>query len=241
MKIMKGGIFLEQPFGRYCAASWCLGIPCQWSCWQVSGQLYFTDELTASGPVAVVWGTLPSHSDVLDKRVWALHARALRFKKHTSWRYRYTQKTSKRRSSSCHWPLRPSPMYLPDQVLRAVFQGNCSFFLKFRKRFSEKSSCPWNFCPQLHRIGGKIYTPMLRKGVPHKHLEGSLVYMYFPPFSLENKLLGIHQTSFLACWGTWVFRAENTFGVYFFPSDRIAQKKGREWGLGASTEKQKKP
>ena len=23
------------------------------------------------------------------------------------------------------------------------------------------------------------------------------MYMYFPPFSLENKLLGIHQTSFL--------------------------------------------
>ena len=35
------------------------------------------------------------------------------------------------------------------------------------------------------------------EGVPHKHLEGSLVYMYFPSLSLENKLFGIHQTSFL--------------------------------------------
>ena len=24
---------------------------------------------------------------------------------------------------------------------------------------------------------------------------------------------------FFTCWGTWVFRAENTFGVYFFPSN----------------------
>ena len=38
---------------------------------------------------------------------------------------------------------------------------------------------------------------MLREGVPNNHLEGSLVYMYFPSFSLENKLFGIHQTSFL--------------------------------------------
>ena len=44
---------------------------------------------------------------------------------------------------------------------------------------------------------------------------------YFPSsfsfFSIENKLFGIHQTSFFACWRTWVCRAENTFGVYFFP------------------------
>ena len=33
---------------------------------------------------------------------------------------------------------------------------------------------------------------MLRERVPHKHLEGSLVYMYVPSFSLENKLFGIH-------------------------------------------------
>ena len=38
---------------------------------------------------------------------------------------------------------------------------------------------------------------MLREGVPHKHLEGSSVYMYFPCSSLENKLFGTHQTSFL--------------------------------------------
>ena len=33
--------------------------------------------------------------------------------------------------------------------------------------------------------------------VPHRHLEGVLVYTYFPSFSLENKVFGIHQTSFL--------------------------------------------
>ena len=32
---------------------------------------------------------------------------------------------------------------------------------------------------------------------PHKHLEGSLAYMYFHSFSLESKRFGIHQTSIL--------------------------------------------
>ena len=35
-----------------------------------------------------------------------------------------------------------------------------------------------------------MYTPILREGVPHKHLEASLVYMHFPSFPLENKLFG---------------------------------------------------
>ena len=35
----------------------------------------------------------------------------------------------------------------------------------------------------------KIYTPILSEGVPNNHLESSLVYMYAPSFSLENKLL----------------------------------------------------
>ena len=43
----------------------------------------------------------------------------------------------------------------------------------------------------------KIYTPILHEGVPRKHLEASLVYMYFHSFSPENKLFGIHQSSFL--------------------------------------------
>ena len=34
---------------------------------------------------------------------------------------------------------------------------------------------------------------MLRERVPNNHLEGSLVKMYFPSFSLENKLFGIHK------------------------------------------------
>ena len=49
----------------------------------------------------------------------------------------------------------------------------------------------------LQRIGGQnLYTNTARRG-PQKHLEASLVYMYFPAFPLENKLYGIHQTSFL--------------------------------------------
>ena len=46
-------------------------------------------------------------------------------------------------------------------------------------------------------LEAKIYTPILREGVLHKHLQSSLVYTYFPSFSLENKLFGRHQTSFL--------------------------------------------
>ena len=35
-------------------------------------------------------------------------------------------------------------------------------------------------CLQVSRcLEAKIYTQILREGVPHKHLEGSLVYMYF--------------------------------------------------------------
>ena len=68
-------------------------------------------------------------------------------------------------------------------------------------------------------IGGQnLYTNTVRRGPPHT--PGRLFGVYvFPLFSLENKLFGIHQTSFFACWGTWILRAENTFGVYFFPSD----------------------
>ena len=43
--------------------------------------------------------------------------------------------------------------------------------------------------------------------------------MYFPPFSLEKQAFWVYTPSlFFACCGTRVFRAENTFGVYFFPS-----------------------
>ena len=38
---------------------------------------------------------------------------------------------------------------------------------------------------------------MLCEEVPLKHLGGSLVYMLFAFLFLENKLFGIHQTSFL--------------------------------------------
>ena len=41
--------------------------------------------------------------------------------------------------------------------------------------------------------------------------------MYFPSFSLENKLFGMYQTSFFACWGTWGFRAENSFWCILLP------------------------
>ena len=41
----------------------------------------------------------------------------------------------------------------------------------------------------------------------------------FPFFPLKTSNLGIRQTSFLACRGTWFLRAENTFGVCFCPSD----------------------
>ena len=63
---------------------------------------------------------------------------------------------------------------------------------------------------------------MLREGVRNNRIEGSLMYMYFPSFSLENKLFGIHQTSF-CLFRHLSFRAENTFGVYFFPSDICAR------------------
>ena len=41
----------------------------------------------------------------------------------------------------------------------------------------------------------KIYTPIPFGEIPRKHLEGSLVYMYFPFFPLKTSYLGIHQTS----------------------------------------------
>ena len=53
----------------------------------------------------------------------------------------------------------------------------------------------WGNLPQI--IGGQIYTPILREGVPHKHLEASLVKMYFPSFSLENKFLLVHTKPLL--------------------------------------------
>ena len=45
--------------------------------------------------------------------------------------------------------------------------------------------------------GQNLYTNTARRG-PNNHLEGSLLYMYFLSFSVENKLFDIHQTSF-AC------------------------------------------
>ena len=62
---------------------------------------------------------------------------------------------------------------------------------------------PSKFCSFLQRSvsskqEARISTPMLCEEVPSEHLEGSLVYMPFSFFSLENKLFGIHQTSFLA-------------------------------------------
>ena len=64
-------------------------------------------------------------------------------------------------------------------------------------------------------LEAKIYTPILREGVSHKHLQDALVYMSFPSFSLENNPVWYTPNLFFACWGAWVFRAENTFGVYF--------------------------
>ena len=71
--------------------------------------------------------------------------------------------------------------------------------------------------------GQNLYTNMCEE-VPHKHLEGSSVYMIFPSFCPWRQ--GYWYTPnllFLACWGTWAFRAENTFGVCFFPSDFLGR------------------
>ena len=63
---------------------------------------------------------------------------------------------------------------------------------------------------------------MLREGVPHKHLEGSLVYMYFPSFSLENKPFGIHQTSFLPVEALEFSELKTPLVYTFFPPNTAA-------------------
>ena len=46
-------------------------------------------------------------------------------------------------------------------------------------------------------------------------VKGSLVYMHFCPFSLKNGQFGYTPNLVLACGGTWLFRAENTFSAHF--------------------------
>ena len=46
---------------------------------------------------------------------------------------------------------------------------------------------------------------ILREGVPRKHLEDSLVYMYFPSFSHWKQAFWYTPNLYFACWGTWVF------------------------------------
>ena len=62
---------------------------------------------------------------------------------------------------------------------------------------------------------------MLREGVPNNHLEGSLVYMYFPPFSLDNKLFGITPNLFFWPVETLEFSELKTPLVYTFSLPRL--------------------
>ena len=83
-----------------------------------------------------------------------------------------------------------------------------------------------NFWCEFLQIGSQnLFTNAARR-VPHKHLEGSLVYMYFDSFSLENKLFAIHQTLFLP---VEVFRAENSdrkhLWCILFPPKKKKKKK----------------
>ena len=109
------------------------------------------------------------------------------------------QRSAARRLGDGLWPC-VSPLQRSERLFSSPFQ-RCRNFLKV------SANSPLNFCS--HWQEAKIYTPILRERVPNNHLEGSLVYMYFPSFWYTPNL-------FLACWGTWVFRAENTSGVYFF-------------------------
>ena len=41
--------------------------------------------------------------------------------------------------------------------------------------------------------------------------------MVYVLFHLRNKQFGYTPNLLLTCWGTWFLRADNTFGVYFWP------------------------
>ena len=61
-----------------------------------------------------------------------------------------------------------------------------------------------------------LYTNTARRGPqqPRWRLFGVYVFSSFFPW---KQAFWYTPNLFFACWGTWVFRAENTFGVYFFP------------------------
>ena len=68
-----------------------------------------------------------------------------------------------------------------------------------------------------------MYTPILREGVPHKHLEGSLVcvYVFSFFFSFENKLSREHQTSFLPVEALEFSELKIPLVYTFFPSECV--------------------
>ena len=67
-------------------------------------------------------------------------------------------------------------------------------------------------------IGGQnLYTNTARKGPPQTPRRLFLVYMYFPAFSLETKLFGIHQTSFLPVEALEFSELKTPLVYAFFP------------------------
>ena len=73
---------------------------------------------------------------------------------------------------------------------------------------------------QLYRRPKSIHQ-YCAKGSPTNTLKPLWCICIFLLFPLKTRFLVYTKTCFFARWGTWVFRAENSFGVYFFPSDSI--------------------
>ena len=89
-------------------------------------------------------------------------------------------------------------------------------FARYRGHLGPKG--PNDPCSRARDLGGQnLYTNTARRVSPQTpwRLVGVYVFSFFFPW---KQAFWYTPNLFFACWDTWVFRAENTFGVYFFPS-----------------------
>ena len=101
----------------------------------------------------------------------------------------------------------PPPPDLKITVFMIVFLERC-----------QRTPCKEDPCNFQSRRPTSIYQYCAKRSPPHT--PGRLFGVHvFPPSFPWKQAFWYTPIPFFACWGTWVFRAENAFGVYFFPSD----------------------